>query len=62
MFVHFKAEKVAIWEATTSLRMYVESVQMAPRLQQAWCDRNSGNVQWRDIPLVVEPKTPTPTA
>ena len=55
MFVHFKAEKVTIWEVTPNLRMFTELPQKPPRLQQAWRDRNSGDWDWRDIPLVVAP-------
>lgn len=37
-----------IWNATTELRWY------KGKLQQRWVEQNTGAVEWRDVPEVVD--------
>lgn len=51
-FTTIEAGKVTLWERTAEMRLFAELHQMTPRLQQAWRDRETGERQWRDIPIV----------
>ncbi len=58
-FTTIEAGKVTLWERTGELRLFAELVQMPPRLQQAWRDRETGERHWRDVPVVyAQPTSP----
>lgn len=44
---------MAIWKLTNELRRFDETDKLTdPRLQQKWICLETGDVEWRDVPLV----------